>query len=274
MRKIVISFLFFVMPHVCFAYTQLQGQDNGTHYNITAQAIKQSNIATYLNDNLAIKLTDIFKGVSEKPKTELAVEKWIAYGSDWEDIPVTRALNHFYDPLSGRGLPGDDSALNWAWQGMPSFWAWNDARHYFYRALSSKTVLGDTSTDPAVREYNLAKTFRALGQIVHLLQNMAVPAHTRLDIHPDEETFGSVVGQYQQDMYELYTATATLSYGGYVMQPIPFNKFDDYWHTDSGGKGLADFTNRNFLSRNTNLDDNEYVSPVAIKCTLKCNKVV
>jgi len=48
------------------------------------------------------------------------------------------------------------------------------------------------------------------------------------------------------------------------------NNFDYFWHTDSG-MGLADFTNRNFVSRNTNLDYNTiYTSPVATKPFLQC----
>ncbi|MBA4373428.1 MAG: hypothetical protein C0402_11285 [Thermodesulfovibrio sp.] len=93
-----------------------------------------------------------------------------------------------------------------------------------------------------------------MGQIIHLAHDLAVPAHVRNDPH------GASVVNY--DMYEAYTKSriGTLSYGGYgaVAQDL----FDKFW--TNSGKGLADFTNRSFLSRNTNIDDAKYSLPVPI----------
>jgi hypothetical protein len=50
---------------------------------------------------------------------------------------------------------------------------WDNARKYFYSAL--------TSPGKAIREDSYAKTFQAVGQVMHLLQDMAVPAHVRND---------------------------------------------------------------------------------------------
>ncbi len=51
---------------------------------------------------------------------------------------------------------------------------WDNARSYFYEAL--------TSTDHAVKEAKFVKSFRAVGMVMHLLQDMAVPAHVRNDM--------------------------------------------------------------------------------------------
>jgi hypothetical protein len=263
-KRAFVLCIYLFISHSCFAYDQLKGTEYGTHYKITEQAVKQSIIVDYLDKYLGISLNDEFKGpdASGSEKT-WPVLKWINFGGDWEDVPEDRCFNHFYDPLTGYGLTGQfqfySSALEWAKEPtLTNEWSWVQARVWYYTALKHH----DVNISGRDSNYNFAKTFRSLGQIMHLLQDMAVPAHTRNDIHPPK--YG--LKKWQQDLYEKYAVDniLSLSYGGYVMQPIPFNKFDDYWHTDSGGKGLADFTNRNFLSRNTNLDDNEYASPVAI----------
>ena len=50
---------------------------------------------------------------------------------------------------------------------------WWVARNQFFHAL--------TVEDPVQREKYLAETFRTLGYVIHLLQDVAVPAHTRND---------------------------------------------------------------------------------------------
>ena len=55
-------------------------------------------------------------------------------------------------------------------QGEESY-SWHDVRSYYYQAL--------TAADKTTRENNFAKTFRGLGQVMHLVQDMSVPAHTR-----------------------------------------------------------------------------------------------
>jgi hypothetical protein len=55
------------------------------------------------------------------------------------------------------------------------FYSWNDVRGYFYDAL--------TAPDQITKERKLAETFRGLGQLMHLVQDMSVPEHTRDDGH-------------------------------------------------------------------------------------------
>ncbi len=55
-------------------------------------------------------------------------------------------------------------------------WSWHDARRMYYQAL--------TEPDPVRREALLAATFRALGQIMHLVVDASVPEHVRNDEHP------------------------------------------------------------------------------------------
>ena len=48
---------------------------------------------------------------------------------------------------------------------------WDNAREYYHLALASPSS--------ADRETNFAKTFQSLGQVIHLIEDMAVPAHVR-----------------------------------------------------------------------------------------------
>jgi hypothetical protein len=65
---------------------------------------------------------------------------------------------------------------------------WDNARNYFYSAL--------TEIDPLKRDDNYVKTFRSVGQVLHLLQDMAVPAHVRNDFqshHAENISVSSIV---------------------------------------------------------------------------------
>ncbi|MBI4824430.1 MAG: hypothetical protein HY805_09435 [Nitrospirae bacterium] len=106
-------------------------------------------------------------------------------GAREEDSPFNRSFNHFHDPTNAWDKAGlNDSSLgmssllfaqNQWWLEPIGNWSWQKAREYYYQAL--------TATDKTTREQNFANTFRALGQIMHLIADSSVPAHTRNDIH-------------------------------------------------------------------------------------------
>ncbi len=133
-----------------------------------------------------------------------------------------------------------------------------------------------------------ATTFRALGDVVHLVQDMSQPQHTRNDPHAGSEY--ALVEEYitgHKSEYEWYIearATGAPEYevGGKGMgikyknheplkfgeYPVPvFNRYSDIFSTHQGkenignGKGLADYTNRGFFTVGTNLGNNPYLYP-------------
>lgn len=130
--------------------------------------------------------------------------EWIRYGSIKEDdlsFPTPRSFYHFYDPTRDRGLTDDvpfdyDSSLVWSFHHADNVWDWESARGYYYDFLSAP--------NPRDREYACARTFRALGQIVHLIEDAAQPQHTRDDAHgplegaPYEEYLGAYYGSADQ----------------------------------------------------------------------------
>ncbi|MBI4823018.1 MAG: hypothetical protein HY805_02155 [Nitrospirae bacterium] len=227
--------------------------EKNIHWEITKNAINRSIISDYLKNNLGISLDAEFDKRSGRD--------WIKEGSRWED-DAPRWLHHFYDPTTGQGLNYSGitygkPSLQWGKSDVNNAYNWNSARDYYYLAL--------TNTDSKDRESAFAHVFRRLGQIIHLIQDIAVPAHTRNDPHP--YYFENIL-QQQRDMYEKYTRDAVnkripLKYDGYLpVDNTTFNNFDTFWVNN--GKGLAEFTNRNFLSRNTNIDDGKYTLPVSI----------
>ncbi|OGI68354.1 MAG: hypothetical protein A2W18_01170 [Candidatus Muproteobacteria bacterium RBG_16_60_9] len=122
---------------------------------------------------------------------------------------LRRPLHHFFDPFKNRGLevPGiglidNDIHTAPAWGlGTTNANAFSpphtpevnrrnhfslfDAREAMYRALTGKKADSDdpfAATKEGRNKY-WATTFRALGDVVHLVQDMGQPQHTRNDPH-------------------------------------------------------------------------------------------
>jgi hypothetical protein len=116
-------------------------------------------------------------------RTELTgrdVAAWVGEGGVREDDGV-RSFAHFHDPLRPWGLAGFarvfESSVRWMQNGRQE-WSWRHARAHYHAAL--------TAADPAEREQLWARTFRALGQLMHLVVDASVPEHVRDDPHPRE----------------------------------------------------------------------------------------
>ncbi len=229
--------------------------------------------------------------------------------------PFNRFCNHFFDPVNVRALTGFcfnstlDMSPNWA-IGTADAFASTVQRQSFYRnhfsvfaareAMWRALTLRDKNglnialgtTTPALASERLAywaTTFRSVGDVVHLLQDMAQPQHTRNEGHPsgaaawyeayadaraggpsnnpartfeiDAGTLSVAAGTLRPLDYELRDSTGNL-----VAYPIPlFNSYTDYWTTARGavprddasianGLGLADYSNRGFLTVGTSLN--------------------
>ena len=232
---------------------------------------------------------------------------------------ISRPLHHFFDPyfnrpltISGLGLIADDvkKSVDWALGARDSFTDPNspqsprrnrftvfDARESMFRALTLMTYGGsgyvdissgaDASTKQQRRQAYWATAFRALGDVLHLNQDMAQPQHTRNEPHSGKLCpTGRICLAGHTSVYEKYIdararvnssfdsrapfnapvalGPVPLPLGAY---PIPaFAKYTDYWSTSPGnhsipGKGLADYSNRGFFTAAKNMDSTEYPSP-------------
>jgi hypothetical protein len=109
------------------------------------------------------------------PDNKLMIEEmeWLARGAKEEDTPP-RYVNHFYNPLTNESWLGLDplalTARNWA----------NN------RDVQKIAVGGDQTFEEAIylyRDGNKRDAFVALGHVLHLIEDMSVPEHTRNDTH-------------------------------------------------------------------------------------------
>ena len=233
--------------------------------------------------------------------------------------PLSRPLSHFYDPYYDRKLSsafldvlGDEisKAPDWAVGSANAFTDPNtprnprfntftlfDAREAMFRALTLQSY-GEAgyvdiagTQDPArrheLRRMYWATTFRALGDVLHVNQDMAQPQHTRNEPHAGKYCswipgcpggHSSVYERYMKaralrttsfDLEQPYSKTVHISpiplaAGSY---PIPtFGRYSDYWSTAKGaasltGKGLANYSNQGFFTSGRNADSTEYPSP-------------
>jgi hypothetical protein len=220
-----------------------------------------------------------------------------------------RVMNHFFDPITLAGLSVlgviGAPAPSWAMGVTPAsafavpaedtergnHFTIYDAREAMYRALTGRSRdQSPVAFADVERKRYWATTFRALGDVVHLVQDMAQPQHTRNDLHAGR-------GPYQaqpyylghKSVFEAYiegraTGAGEFSYAltpsdkipisivpnrlpktdGY---PVPrFARYSDYFSTASsdgvgGGVGMADYSNRGFFTAGRNFSDSRYSLP-------------
>lgn len=229
-----ISLFFVVMP--IFGYTY----DGKTHSKIAEKAVEKSNLSEYLKNNLGISDGKKFNGKTAK--------EWIMLGAKLEDSKI-RMFNHFHNPIDNSGLHdigSGKSARLWGTTTSNNDWSWQKAREYYYKALTLPTK--------AERETAYADMFRSLGQVMHLVQDMAVPAHTRNDAHPPGDS--DPYEEWCRGNINNITSSGAVDFSG-------LNDFQvgDFWDAEvydgssvpsaSVYKGLAEFTNANFISDDT-----------------------
>jgi len=129
----------------------------------------------FLRNDLALAT-----GIEERFSGE-TVWQWIRDGGEQEDVPNSRSFHHFHDPLrpwddAGLQIPQlplvprfessivwmqDDDGTDAGADGAAQGWSWPDARRSYYHAL--------TLTTKQDREQKWADTFRAVGQVMHLI---------------------------------------------------------------------------------------------------------
>ena len=193
-------------------------------------------------------------------------------GSAFEDSPPrfvetglldpVRFQNHFHNPLTGQGLTDGvrlsaKSAATWAISDSENDWSWRKARAYLFEALT-----GDVQ---ATRDDRLAKLFRSIGQIVHLVQDSAVAAHVRNDNHGVSSLLSGFSNQF--DFFESVVERSVDPAG---FSPVPFDFGPNFplawfWDSDtyrdsptaqSGLIGLSEYTSYNFFSEDTIFTEN------------------
>ncbi|HEY9060839.1 MAG TPA: hypothetical protein VIO64_10120, partial [Pseudobacteroides sp.] len=184
----IILLLFFLFESKSYAY-----DISFTHKSLTEKSVDISEI-----NNIIINSLGIFKGLDEVING-YNLKDIITKGSVDEDNKV-RAYNHFHNPLPEINAGLDDnisianlffdfsgqSTVDWAFgeticnsedpsnDGVCNDYTWGRAREYYYKALTA-----DNDFD---RLDSFSKSFERFGRVLHLLEDMSVPAHTRNDM--------------------------------------------------------------------------------------------
>ena len=253
------SLLIFLISFNSYAYKEK------THEELSENAVIISNISIdpSLLTNLGLQPYNSdqeFINPSDPAGVKISLRSLFRNGASYED-KFPRSLNHFYNPISDSGLPivgplpAGNTSPDWALEdtgeathvlaGDQEF-SYKEAMGYFYLALTSSTK--------EERDLNWGKTFQTLGQVIHHVQDMAQPDHARNDAHLD------VV---DPSWYEEFTDNEKgKGYFSSLMTgntyPIPvFGTAREFWTTRDNDsdvtlrRGLADFTNRNFVTKET-----------------------
>lgn len=220
----------------------------------TAQAFKAD--ASVLDD-FGFRVDDLFPVADAQP---LNVAGLMAYGAKQEDDEqFWRAAFHFMDPQHGdRGLTLSfghaSSSLDWALNDIGTgnifsvFSNITAENLYSYPDALDQLLAGFSSSSEQVRGQQLSLAFQSLGHLVHHVQDMAQPSHARNDSHlayHNLKFLGLGV-----DPYHAWTKDRgeDIPTSGYPEPDI--TRASQLW-TDNG-KGMAEFTSRNFVSEDTN----------------------
>jgi hypothetical protein len=264
----------------------------GTHEFLN-QYIAQNSLGGFSLDNCLRDRFGFGDGVKQQ-LNNVRVEDWLKKGGREEDYPpdtfvggwppYRRSRNHFHNPippsLDNAGFTDwfsfcdvghcPVSAIRWA-QGPQNSdfiynlnwgpihydvldlnpggdWSWSKTRQYFFTGL--------ISTDKGVRDINFAYTFQGLGQVMHLLEDMSVPDHTRNTFHPpyshDYEDF--VSSKITNATKALQFSPADSQYFAGTINGIA-SLFDADQYTGNNSEitlsntvGLSEFSNANFYS--------------------------
>ncbi len=241
-----------------------------THFELNGKIVDISGLDSYLKD------TKIFLGGVGETINGYTIRDWIQDGGKAEDEPFyTRSFNHFHNPLKpwdSAGFKGTfKSAILWA-QEQGTFgslfggnYSWKAVREYYHIALTGRDLSGAivASTQDDRGKY-FGYTFQGVGQLMHLVEDMSVPAHTRDDAHVLYNYEDKVDEIRRTNLGDFQNLLSTPVYFGNAIQNIStLFDTDQYNGTNppSGNAiGLSEYTNANFFSEDT-INNSNFPNP-------------
>lgn len=184
--------------------------------------------SVFAYDNLVIhpKLTQAAINIYNESSSDIISKQEaqaIIFGSIAEDTDP-RYLHHFYNPETKKGLKGK----------------WSSAKEWAYHQPSAT---GDYSVDAILENYrqgDIARAYEGVGHILHLIQDMSVPAHTRDDAHGEGDPF--------EEWAKIY--------GQVDVSQIKFIEVNDI---NQVFDDLAKYSHDNFFSKDTINNVNDYI---------------
>ncbi|HKS24380.1 MAG TPA: hypothetical protein VJZ76_16390 [Thermoanaerobaculia bacterium] len=252
------------------------GYDNGVvHPKMTGAALKQALASRDFLKPIGLSMNAAVGGQTP--------DVWLATGAHDEDerLAFTSVQFHFFDPVNE--LPMTVFKASW----LPPFgscqvvfessatapeWALTPLNEFHVGGARNQYFAGLTGPNKAAREQAFGATFLALGHLVHLVQDMAQPQHTRNDFHlsfegtpfdPLQPLVSKTWSRYEKWCQVNLTDARNGAYSGYPL--VKLADYRDYFKTGDG-RGLAEYSNRNFVTEHTNFSDSlcapfDYSSP-------------
>lgn len=245
-----------------------------------AMFLSAGDVLAYDNDTTHPALTDDTVDFYDAsyPNDQLTSQEkeWVIQGSILEDA-APRWINHFYDPIRKIGWSGEKisgvpaslvitlSTIGLTPESALSATEW--VNNFLVQQTYSRYE-GNRTWRKALEYFadgNKEEAYKTLGYILHVLEDMSVPEHTRNDSHIDG--LDTMVGNYGSP-YEEYTErynrstiknlnlVTTLKEGN--SRPIIKSSPGDYLIS------LAEYSNRYFFSKDT-VNDQKYQYPRIIK---------
>ncbi|GAB4372411.1 MAG: hypothetical protein Kow00128_21120 [Deltaproteobacteria bacterium] len=204
---------------------------------------------------------------------------------------VTRAIHHYHDPIRAWGDAGYDYSVLFPHGKSSAMWAQDNTsgcNDYTWQKANFDLLAGLTAPQEADRKAALGDLFTTLGHLTHLVADMSVPEHTRNDSHIWSRTrvplLGFEVGYRNYEYWcnnnllnlssramgmeafrhafppdnAIFAADQAESVGVGLYSPVSnlWDSFVDNGYNPRLGQpgalwGLADYSNFNYLSRDT-----------------------
>ncbi|MBI5674554.1 MAG: hypothetical protein HZC48_01835 [Nitrospirae bacterium] len=281
MMKKLLLIIVIIYSGASFCYAlETDTHENFNEY-IARNTLNSFSLDAYVKERLGVQ-----GGIEEKFNAH-ELWWWLRKGGEYEDkpywwMPYLRSVNHFHNPLTDEGFSGiwgsgslsGVSSIQWSqWPlGAQTIqvlgsgnYSWYDSRDYFYKAL--------TNTNKASRDNYYAEMFRGLGQLMHLVEDLSVPEHTRDDGHYFFYNYEKWVKETIKTIADISQYTPIYFDSSAIGNPNPLasipvaNLFDTNQYNnpnpdpnvttnlviDPNGNllsniGLSEYTNANFLS--------------------------
>lgn len=219
----------------------------------------------YTHPDLTEQMAKLFNNINKNGERAITSEEiqWLRQGAIDEDQPA-RWINHFYNPINGKGWTGSHFGYLTSEQGLATVadiaarepipstdWVTNQD----YQAAYGRQF-GNQTWQKAIKSYtdgDKKSAFIALGHIMHLVEDATVPDHTRDDTHAD--LYGD-----PGSPYEKYSADFTNFNKLTFADDLKNNQFLSFSSIKDVISGLAVYSNNNFLSADT-INDSAYKLP-------------
>lgn len=250
-----------------------------THRLLTDLAARRSRLDQSLKDELGLP-RGVDTTLTAMDGRSQSLLNWLLAGAENEDVPPCRASNHFHSPLRPypqarvtdqslidgfcRNFEPIRSSVVWGTRFLSPTERGPATRNPFDWDTAQTSYLGAlTQATSAARERALLQLIETLGHVAHLVQDLAVPAHTRNNFNSH---LGFSTERIAEDGFEQFVRLNPSMVSAAVPTEVDIARrfVTRFWDTDryTGtnpssdiDQGLAEYTNANFVSLNTILTD-------------------